>query len=145
MRRTPFIALVALLLLVVAGGGIASARHGGSSGSSGSGSQKQVELRYRASKAVQGYTLKVRVKAKHAERDALTGEAVIHFASGDVTVQLQPKSHGRQLRVRVPVAADEALGPITVDVTVTLGGVAQAPVTLDTVVIAPDEDESEDD
>lgn len=142
MRRSPMVAIVALLLLVVAGGGIATAHQGRGRG----GDTKQVELRVRVSPAKQGHSLRIKVKAKHAPRHTeLTGVATVHFVSGDVTTDLADKGHGRQLRVRVPVAADETPGPITVDVIVTLDGVVQPTVTADTEVVVPDEDEREDD
>lgn len=145
MRRSSLVAILALLLLAVAGGGIVSAHGGSNSGSGHSGSgggQHQVELRVRASKAEQGESLKIRVKARHADRDTvLTGQAVVHFASGDVVVALDAHGHGRQLRARVPVAADEALGSITVDVTVTIDGVEQPMVTLTTMVKPPSLDD----
>lgn len=140
MRRSSLVAILALLLLAVAGGGIVSAHGGSNSGSSGG--DHKVELRVRASKAEQGESLKVRVKARHADRDTvLTGQAVVHFASGDVVVSLDAHGHGRQLRARVPVAADEALGPITVDVTVTIDGVEQPLATVTTMVAPPSLDD----
>ena len=140
MRRTSLVAIVALLLLTIAGGGIAAA-HGGSGSGSGGGDSKPIELRVRASKAEQGETLRVRAKVRRADHDsAIAAQAVIHFASGDVTVDLVRKGHSRELKVRVPVLADEALGPVAVDVTVTVDGVVLPMVTVTGEVVVPDDD-----
>jgi hypothetical protein len=96
-----------------------------------------------AGRAVQGGTLLVGVRVwlprGFARRNgAPVASAVVHFASGDVTVDLQ--GHSRLVRghrfghrgwwspvrvwrgvAQVPVAADEHVGRVKVGVTVTLG------------------------
>lgn len=144
MRRSSFVAIIALLLLTLAGGSVATAQHGSGSGGSGSGGgSKTVELRIRASaKAQQGHTLRIRAKARHADHgSAISAQAVVHFASGDVTVDLIRHGHSRELKVRVPVAADEALGPITIDVIVTIDSVAWPMATVDSTIVPPSLDD----
>jgi hypothetical protein len=94
-----------------------------------------------ASTARQGGTLLVAVQVRVPRRLARRGvtpvaSATVHFASGDVSVDLMGK--GRALRgrgfggwwaparywrgvARIPVGATEQLGRVAVDVTVTLG------------------------
>jgi hypothetical protein len=102
----------------------------------------RIDVRAAAGTARQGGTLVVTVQVRlprHARRDALPeASAVVHFASGDVTVDLTGRVralrgqwfHGRgwwsPARVwrgvaRVPVQADEQTGRVRVDVTVRLG------------------------
>jgi hypothetical protein len=47
--------------------------------------------------------------------------AVVHFASGDVSVKLVPDGNSLVASVKVPVGADEKPQTVTVDVTVTAG------------------------
>ncbi|MFN8621241.1 MAG: hypothetical protein U0869_10895 [Chloroflexota bacterium] len=162
MRRTSFIAAVAMLVLTFAGAGAVSA-HKGEPGHHGSPQNDVVSFQAHATPAVQGFNLLVMGKARHADpAKTLTAQAVIHFASGDVTVDLVPCAkaqskhgvkaaghgeghghghhrHGRGnvLKAKVPVLADEQVGDITIDVTFTYDGVAQPVVTLTTSVVAP--------
>ncbi len=96
-----------------------------------------------ASRAVQGGTLvvaaRVRVPRGLARKGAgPSATAVVHFASGDVALELQgrtwsarghrfaPRAWWSPVRVwrgavRVPVSATEQVGPVRIDITVTLG------------------------
>ena len=92
----------------------------------------------RANHATQGETLKVKAKVKHADRSStFAATAVVHFASGDVTATLKRNGHSYTARVRVPVAADEALGPVSVDVTIEYGATTQV-LTVEGTIEPPD-------
>ena len=53
-----------------------------------------------------------------------TASAVIHYASGDVTVRLAPKGKTFIASVKVPVSVAETPGAVGVDVTVSAKGKA---------------------
>jgi hypothetical protein len=94
-----------------------------------------------ASTARQGGTLLVAVQVRVPRRLARRGvtpvaSATVHFASGDVSVELAGPSRARRARgfggwwaparywrgvARIPVDATEQVGRVAVDVTVTLG------------------------
>ena len=78
------------------------------------------------------------------KRTSFSATAVVHFASGDVSVDLRRAGRSFVARVRVPVAADEALGPVSVDVTITYGETVQM-LTIEGVIVAPDVEDVEDD
>jgi hypothetical protein len=48
--------------------------------------------------------------------------AVVHYATGDVTVELAPKGKSFVATVKVPVSVNEKPGAVAVDVTVTANG-----------------------
>ena len=63
----------------------------------------------------------------------------MHFASGDVSVDLN--RHGKSFVAggKVAVPADQPLGPVAVDVTITYGGVPNAVPTFNAQIVS-DED-----
>jgi len=90
-----------------------------------------------ANHAAQSGSLLVTAKVLHPVRvTTFSATAVVHFASGDVTVTL--KRHGRSFvaGTRVPVAADATLGPVMVDVTIVYGATTQV-VTVKGVIQPP--------
>lgn len=137
MRPAIRIALLGLLVAAVVGAPASAeaGRHG--PGRSG------VDAHASAGSAVQGGTLVVGVRVRlprGAARDGVspTATAVVHFASGDVSVDLTGRARAARGHrfggrawwspvrawtgvARVPVAADEQVGRVTVDVTVTVG------------------------
>jgi hypothetical protein len=79
-------------------------------------------------------------KAKHATRGTdFSATATVHFASGDVTVDLSRRGKSFVAGGKVAVPADQPLGPVAVDVTITYGGVPNAVPTFDAQIVA-DED-----
>ena len=79
-----------------------------------------------ASAAAQGGSLHISARVLHVSRTSTFGAtAVVHFASGDVTVALKRAGHSFHAGGRVPVAADAALGPVAVDVTISYGATTQ--------------------
>jgi len=79
-----------------------------------------------ASAATQGGSLHISAKVLHVTRSTtFSATAVVHFASGDVSVVLKRAGHSFHAGVRVPVAADAALGPVAVDVTISYGVTTQ--------------------
>jgi hypothetical protein len=126
MRRIGMIATAALVLLTLSVGSVAA--------------KPATSFTARANHGEQGGQMQVQAKVKHAARGAtFTATAVVHFASGDVAVELT--RHGRSFvaAAKVPVAADEALGPVAVDVTITYNG-APMPATATGTVVTADED-----
>jgi hypothetical protein len=97
----------------------------------------------KASAAQVGGTLHILAKVKHAVRGTdFSATATVHFASGDVTIELNRRGKSYVAGGKVPVPADQPVGPVAVDVTITYGGV---PTGVDTfnARIQPD-DSSED-
>jgi hypothetical protein len=93
-----------------------------------------------ASAAQPGGALHIVAKAKHATRGTdFSATAVVHFASGDVSVDLN--RHGKSFVAggKVAVPADQPLGPVAVDVTITYGGVPNAVPTFNAQIVS-DED-----
>jgi hypothetical protein len=94
----------------------------------------------KASAAQPGGALHIVAKAKHATRGTdFSATAVVHFASGDVSVDLN--RHGKSFVAggKVAVPADQPLGPVAVDVTITYGGVPNAVPTFNAQIVS-DED-----
>ena len=76
----------------------------------------------RANHAEQGGALHVTAKVMHGDhKSTFSASAVVHFASGDVSVDLTRNGRSLNAHARVPVAADAAIGPVAVDVTITYG------------------------
>ena len=93
----------------------------------------------KSSAAEPGGALHILAKAKHATPGTdFSASATVHFASGDVTVELT--RHGKSFTAggAVPVPADQPIGPVAVDVTITYGGVPNAVPTFD-AQIQPDD------
>jgi len=87
-----------------------------------------------ASNAAQGGSLHILAAVKHPDRHAtFTASAVVHFASGDVNVDLHRAGRSFTAHAKVPVAAAEATGPVAVDVTIT-NGASSAVVTVHGVI-----------
>src|SRR5689334_9128040 len=92
-----------------------------------------------ASAAQPGGALHIVAKAKHATRGTdFSATATVHFADGDVTVDLN--RHGKSFVAggAVAVPADQPLGPVAVDVTITYGGVPNAVPTFNAQIVAND-------
>lgn len=133
MRRGTLVAAVSLMLVTLVGGTVSA--HGGR------GHHPGPSFSARAGTASQGGKLWVGAKVRHAVRgEAISASAVVHFASGDVTVTLETRadrrgrrghhghfqSHHRRghavvARARVPVGATEIPGEVLVDVTIVYG------------------------
>ena len=68
----------------------------------------------------------------------VSGTAVVHFASGDVSFDLAQVRKSLTLRARTAVGAEEATGPVMIDVTLYAGGLAFVrTVSVDIVEPAP--------
>ena len=109
MKRLGILAVVTLALVAVLGSTALAAKPAAS-------------FWARAGHAAQGGSLHVLARVKHADRSqAFSASATVHFASGDVVMDLN--RHGKSFTAggRVPVADDEAVGPVAVDVTITYG------------------------
>lgn len=135
MRRATIVAV--LSLAIVALGGATVSAHGRV------GPRAEPTFSARAGTAEQGGWLLVAARVQHAKRcTPFAATAVVHFASGDQTVELkQPRGqrcdrrghhdafrHGHRrgatlvARAWVRVAADETPGEVPVDVTIVYGG-----------------------
>ena len=124
MRRTGIIAIIALLLVALVGSGVAA--------------RPDTTFRARAGVGEQGHRMLVKAKVLHRVKGtSFSASAVIDFASGPVTVELKRAGKSYVARLRVPVAADEAIGDVPVAVTITYGGVAQPVIQVMGEVIAP--------
>lgn len=109
MKRLGILAVVALACVAIFGSTALAARPAAS-------------FAARVSDAAQGGAMRIRAKVTHPDHTSrFSASAVVHFASGDVRVTL--KRHGRPYTAgaRVAVAADESLGPVSVDVTIHYG------------------------
>ena len=92
----------------------------------------------RANHAAQGGSLLVTARVNHAVRTStFSASAVVHFASGDVTVTLERHGHSFSAGGRVTVAANETLGPLAVDVTILYGATTQV-LTVHGTIVPPD-------
>jgi hypothetical protein len=138
MHRASLFAAVTMLVLSLVGGGVASAATGTIAPAHQGPVVQATSFHAHVTKGVQGKRLWIVAKVRHGDHHAaISAQAVVHFTSGDVSVDLHRLHHSRVLVGRVPVAADAALGPITVDVTFTYDGVVQPVIVLETRVIAP--------
>jgi hypothetical protein len=100
----------------------------------------------KASAAEPGGAIHLVAKAKHATRGTdFSCSAVVHFASGDVTVDLN--RHGKSFVCggKVAVPADQPLGPVAVDVTITYGGLPNAVSTFDAQIVMDEDGGSDED
>ena len=83
----------------------------------------------------------IKAKVKHRVKgNDFSASAQVGFASGPVMVDLKRVGRSFVARVRVPVAEDEALGEVPVEVTITYGGVAQPVIPVTGRVVAADDD-----
>jgi hypothetical protein len=126
----------------------AFAKHGGGDdrGDRGGRDGRTATFQVKAGNAEQGGNLKLRARAKHGDRkEAFSASAVVHFASGDVTVTLSRKGKNLDARARVPVAQDEALGSVLVDFSVTYGTAVQSLSDTGRIHADDDDDDADDD
>ena len=130
MRRAAFAVVTGLMLVALVAPAVSAARPAPS-------------FVGKASAAVPGGALHILAKVKHAVRGTdFSAAATVHFASGDVTVDLNRRGRSFVAGGRVPVPADQPTGPVAVDVTITYGGAPNAVPTF-MARIQPD-DSSED-
>ena len=91
-----------------------------------------------ANHAAQGGSLLVTARVNHAVRaSTFSATAVVHFASGDVSVTLKRHGHSFNAGARVAVGATEAIGPVAVDVTINYGITTQV-LTVQGTIVPPD-------
>jgi len=132
MRRSAVAAILSLLLVALVGSSVSAARPDATFGA-------------RANHAQQGGALKIVAKVKHpVKRTAFSATAVVHFATGDVSIELRRAGRSFVARARVPVAVDAALGPVSIDVTINYGETIQM-LLIEGVIVAPEVDELDDD
>ena len=114
MRRVAFSAVVGLLLVALIAP-VASA------------TRPAPSFVAKASAAVPGGNLQLLAKVRHAVRGkTFSAEAVVHFSSGDVTVTLSQRGRSFVARGKAAVPANQPVGPVAVDVTITYDGVPYA-------------------
>ena len=95
----------------------------------------------KASAGVPDGAIHLVAKAKHATRGTdFSATATVHFASGDVIVELTRRGKSFVAGGAVPVPADQPLGPVAVDVTITYGGVPNAVPTFNARILPDDGD-----
>jgi len=132
MRRAAFAVVAGLLLVALVAPVVAAARPAPS-------------FDGKASAAAPGGNLHIQAKVKHAVRGTdFSATATVHFADGDVTVDLT--RHGKSFVAggKVAVPADQPLGDVAVDVTITYGGVPNAVPTFNAQIVADEDDDSGD-
>lgn len=89
----------------------------------------------KASSAAPGEMLNVLAKVSHSTRGStFSASAVVHFADGDATLNLANRGRSFVAGGRALVPADQPLGTVGVDVTITYNGVAQTPIHIDAVI-----------
>lgn len=94
----------------------------------------------KASAAQPGGAIHLIAKAKHATRGtSFTATATVHFASGDVTIDLIRRGKSFVAGGKVPVPADQPLGPVEVDVVITYDGLPNDVATFNAKVVADDD------
>lgn len=69
----------------------------------------------------------------------------MHFAGGDVAVELNRRGKSYVCGGKVAVPADQPLGPVAVDVTITYGGVPNAVPTFNAHIVADEESDEDGD
>ncbi|MEP7159284.1 MAG: hypothetical protein ABI797_07635 [Chloroflexota bacterium] len=130
MRRAAFAVVTGLMLVALVAPVVSAAR-------------PATSFVARASAGVPGGALHIQAKVKHAVRGTdFSATATVHFASGDVTVDLKRRGKSFVAGGKVPVPADQPVGEVAVDVTITYGGLPNAVPTF-MAKIQPD-DSSED-
>ena len=138
-------AALALTMLFVSAAGVSARSHGGGQGERHR-HRHETTFAAQAGQAEPGHRLFLRVRVRHGQAGvALTADATVHFASGDVTVQLvQRRGWVPAVRGWVMVLDDETPGDVLVDFNVTYGNTTQALQAWGTV-LDPSEDEDGDD
>src|SRR4051812_11206740 len=110
---------IGLALLMVFSFGAATFARNAHAGTHG---QKTPVVVVRAGTGEQGGTLHVQARVKWGKHPSdFSASATVHFASGDVSMDLTRHGKSFGAGANVPVAADETLGPVTVDFVVTYG------------------------
>lgn len=110
MRRVAFSAVVGLLLVALIAPVASAARPAPS-------------FVGKASAAVAGGNLKLLAKVKHAVRGKeFSATAVVYFAGSTETVTLNQRGKSFVARGKVAVPADQPVGPVVVEVTITYDG-----------------------
>jgi hypothetical protein len=126
MRRLAFSAAVGLLLVALIAPVASAAR-------------PAPTFVAKASAAVPGGNLHLLAKVKHAVRGkTFSAEAVVHFASGDVTVTLNQRGRSFVARGKAAVPADQPVGMVAVDVTITYDGVPYAVPSFNAKILPAD-------
>jgi len=126
LRRVAFSAVVGLLLVALIAPVASAARPAPS-------------FVGKASAAEPGGSLHLLAKVKHAVRGTtFSASAVVHFASGDVLVTLNQRGKSFVAGGNAPVPADQPVGPVAVDITITYNGVPTAVPTFN-ARIQPDD------
>lgn len=94
----------------------------------------------KSSAAEPGGAIHLIAKAKHATRGTdFSATATVHFASGDVIVELTRRGKSFVAGGKVAVPADQPLGPVAVDVVITYDAVPNAVPTFNARIVS-DED-----
>lgn len=127
MRRAVF-AVVAGLMVVALVAPITTA------------AQPAPSFRANSSAAEPGGAFHVQAKVLHWTRGStFSAEVTVHFkpgdASGDVTMAMKRSGKSFVALARVPVPADQPLGPVAMDVTVTYNGTPYAVPTFNGMVV----------
>jgi len=126
LRRVAFSAVVGLLLVALIAPVASAARPAPS-------------FVGKASAAEPGGSLHLLAKVKHAVRGkAFAASATVHFASGDVIVALNQRGKSFVAGGNVPVPADQSVGTVPVDITITYDGLPQPAITFN-ARIQPDD------
>ena len=132
MRRLGLIAVVSLALVAIAAPVV-------NAGQGSTHTPKVPTFVAKTNTAVQGGNLRIVAKVKHPDRAATyTATATVHFASGDVTVELTRRGKSFVAGGKAPVSETEATGTVLVDVTITYNGTPQPVQTEGTINPADD-------
>ncbi len=126
MRRFGMISILSLSLLAVLSTGVLAA-------------SPATSFSVKANHAAQGGQLMVQAKARHSVKGDFSATAVVHFASGDVSVVLTRTGHSSRVSVKVPVSLTEQPGSVSVDVSITSNGATQTLTTHGVVNAASDD------
>lgn len=134
-------AALALTMLFVSAAGVSARSHGGGQGERHR-RHHDATFSARAGQAEPGQRMALRVRVKHGQWGVpLTADATVHFASGDVTVQLvQRWAWSNVARGWVGVPDGEEPGQVLVEFSVAYGDTTQSLQAWGTV-LDPDEDE----
>ena len=144
MRRLGLVAAVSLALLAMFAPGVdARSHHGSNTRHHHNGA---LGVTAHTSHVVQGGKLHIQAKVKHAPRGAaFSAHAVVHFHSGDVSVNLRQRGRSTVALGAVSVAANETPGVVPVTVTVDLNNSEQEVETDATVGDNPDDNNDDGD
>jgi hypothetical protein len=132
-RRATAVAVAAALAATLAFGGLAAAKdHPGKGQSHGGGKQQtqqvqggtvQASLKVKGNASHPGGVFRVLAVLKSARADRPpTMDAVVHFATGDLDVELTRSGGGAAYHAFVPVPDDEPEGVVMIDATAVVAG-----------------------